>query len=62
MTRADELRADLRQRKSRAESAFHKFKFGGLVKDVETMSLAVADTSDVASPAIPGIPGSGRRL
>ena len=62
MTRADELRADLRQRKSRAESAFQKFKFGGLVKDVAPLSLAVADTSDVASPAIPGIPGPGRRL
>jgi hypothetical protein len=60
MTRADELKADLRQRKARAESAFEKFKFAGLVKDVEPMRLAIADATDVASPALPGIPTSGR--
>jgi hypothetical protein len=62
MTRVDELRVDLRQRKAKAQSAFQKFKFGGLIKDVQPMSLAVEATSDVASPVIPLLPTSGRWL
>lgn len=60
MTRADELKADLRQRKARAESAFQQFKFGGLLKDVEPMALAVVDASGVDAPTVPGAPSSGR--
>lgn len=62
MARTDELRADLRQRRAKAEAAFQKFKFEGLVKDVEPMALAVAQVDDIASPALPSMPGFGRRV
>lgn len=62
MTRADELRADLRQRKAKAEAAFQKFKFEGLVIDVEPMAFACVQADEIAAPALPAVRGAARRL
>jgi len=61
MTRADELRADLRQRKAKATAAFQTFKFEGLVKDVEPMALPCAQADEIAAPSVPGVRGAARR-
>jgi hypothetical protein len=62
MARTDEMRADLRQRRAKAEAAFQKFKFEGLVRDVEPMALLSAEADEIAAPSIPGVRGIGRRV
>lgn len=54
MIRADELTADLRQRKANAEAAWQRVKLGDLAT-----GITLADSGEIAVPPLPNLPGKG---